>query len=204
MRPVRLAGLLSVVVLAVSLSSVVAASAAESSDPLFLAASGNPVGASVVGLSGPSTLTVAAGGRSITCQKDVATGTITSTVLLGKVIVHYLECTMAVQGPKLGPQKLALRNVPIKSVGSEGEGLILTNELHGILGLILSPAPLDTGILFLPTNGKIFASFAETTNGSVKCGPETRVTAVSLVYLRRLVSTRLQGYLCSGTSRRSI
>jgi hypothetical protein len=109
MRLVRLAGLLLVAVLAVGLLSATAASA-ESSNPLFLAASGNPVGATVVGLSGPSTLTAAGAGQAVTCQKDVATGTITSTLLLGKVFVHYLDVRYWCREPKLGPQKLALQN----------------------------------------------------------------------------------------------
>jgi hypothetical protein len=167
MRLVRLAGCLLVAVLAVGLLSVAGASAAENSNPLFLAASGSPVGAAVTALSGPSTLKVL--GIALTCQKDVASGTITSTLLLGKVFVHYLECTI------LSSEGGSTR-CTIKSVGSEGEGLILTNELHGILGLILSPAPLDTGILFLPTSGKILLAFAEASNGGVKCSPATKVT----------------------------
>jgi hypothetical protein len=166
MRPVRLAGLLLAAVLAVGLLSAAGASA-ESSNPLFLAASGNPVAATVVGLSGPSTVKIV--GLAITCQKDVASGTITSTLLLGKVFVHYLECTIdSLEGGST--------RCTIKSVGAEGEGLILTKELHGILGLILSPLPLDTGILFLPVVGKNWFTLHEATSGSVKCSPETIVT----------------------------
>jgi hypothetical protein len=162
MRLVRLAGLLLAAVLAVGLLSAVSASAAESSNPLFLAAGASPVNATVTGLSGPSTLKAV--GNTVTCQKDVASGTITSTLLIGKVFVHYLECTVV--GTLGGSTRCT-----IKSIGSEGEGLVLTKELHGILGLILSPAPLDTGILFLPTNGKVFVEFPATA-----CSVEAKVT----------------------------
>jgi hypothetical protein len=169
MRIVRLAGLVLVAVLAMGVLSAASASAAESSNPLFLSGSGSPIGATVTGLSGPSTLRTNGGGQTVTCQKDVASGTITSTLLIGKVFVHYLECTI------LSSEGGSTR-CTIKSVGSEAEGLVLTNELHGILGLILSPAPLDTGILFLPASGKAFLTFAEATNGSVKCSVQTKVS----------------------------
>jgi hypothetical protein len=168
MRLARLAGLLLVAILAVGLSLVATASATESSNPLFLAASGSPVGATVTGLSGLSTLR-SNQGQVVTCQKDVASGTITSTLLIGKVFVHYLECTVI-------SEEGGSTRCTIKSVGAAGEGLILTKELHGILGLILSPAPLDTGILFLPTSGKVWYELAESSNGAVKCTEASKIT----------------------------
>jgi hypothetical protein len=168
MRLARLAGLLLVAVLAVGLLPAASASAAENSNPLFLGAGATPIEADFVGLSGPSTLKALAGAE-VACQKDIASGQITSLLLIGKVFIHYLECT-AVE--KAG----ASIRCTIKSFGSEGEGLVLTKELHGILGLVLSPAPLDTGILFLPTVGKVVLELAESTIGTVKCTPATKVT----------------------------
>lgn len=163
MRFARLAGLLLVAVVAMSLLSVAAASAAESSNPLFLPVNNQ----TLTGVSGPSTLKGAS--NTIACQKDQATGNVTSSLLVGKVFVHYLECTTtSVEG--------GTTRCTIKSVGAEGEGLILTKELHGILGLILSPAPLDTGILFLPVSGKIWFELAEAKNGAVKCNPNSKFT----------------------------
>jgi hypothetical protein len=167
MTLIRLAAvLLLVAALAMGLLSVASASAAESSNPLFLPA----VGQSIEGVSGPSTLK-AVTGQVITCQKDHATGAITSSLLAGKVFVHYLECTVV--SNESGGTRCTVKS---KGVSGETEGLIITKELHGILGLILSPAPLDTGILFLPVVGKIFVELAEATKGTLKCAPETKIT----------------------------
>jgi hypothetical protein len=163
MRLARLVGLLLVAVFAMSLSSVATAAAAESSNPLFLPVNNQ----TVTGVSGPSTLK--SGIITISCQKDQATGNVTSSLLIGKVFVHYLECTSVGEG---GTTRCTIKS---ETTGA-GEGLILTNELHGILGLILSPAPLDTGILFLPSSGKIFVNLAEAKNGTTKCSPATKVT----------------------------
>jgi len=169
MKIARLAGLLLVAVLAMGLLSTGTASAAESSNPLFLSPTGTGIGATVTALSGPSTLKTQGGAQVITCQKDVGSGTITSTLLLGKAFVHYLECTIV-------SSEGGSTRCTIKSVGAGEEGLILTKELHGILGLILSPAPLDTGILFLPTVGTVFVELAEALNGAVKCSPVSKIT----------------------------
>src|ERR1700727_2056456 len=122
MKRIRLVGLSLVVVLAMGLLSAASASAAASSNPLFLPVDGQ----SVTGVSGPSTLRTVFG--IITCQKDSATGTITSSLLIGKVFVHYLECTVI-------EKEGATTRCTIKSIGAGEEGLILTKELHGILGL---------------------------------------------------------------------
>jgi hypothetical protein len=164
MKLARLVGLSLVVVFAMGLLSVATASAAESSNPLFLPVNGQALTA----VSGPSSLTSVLG-QKITCQKDTATGNVTSSLLIGKVFVHYLECT--IKSAEGGSTVCT-----IKSAEATGEGLILTKELHGILGLILSPAPLDTGILFLAVSGKIFVKLAEAKNGSVKCSPEVPIT----------------------------
>jgi len=184
MRLVRLAGLLLVAVLAVGLVAVASASAVESSNPLFLPVNGQ----SVTGVSGPSTLHSVTG-QTITCQKDNALGFVTSSLLIGKLFVHYLECTV-VENEEPGKTRCT-----IKSVGAEGEGLILTKELHGILGLILNPKPLDTGILFLPVNGKVFVEFAEATNGTVKCAPEAKVTGTIAALITPIGVDTLKGLL---------
>jgi hypothetical protein len=162
MRLIRLAGLLLVMVLAMG-SLPVGTASAESSNPLFLPVNGQTIS----GESGPSTLTATAG-QVITCQKDRITGAITSSLLAGKLFVHYLECTVV--SAEGGATRCTIKS------REAAEGLILTKELHGILGLILSPAPLDTGILLLPLSGKVIIELAESKNGSTKCTPESKVT----------------------------
>ena len=150
-----------VAVVALSLVSVSAASAG-SGNPLF-----SPVlQQSANGVSGVSTLKSNAG-DIVVCLKDSASGTITSSLLVGKVFVHYLECTAK-------EKEGAATTCTIKSVGAPEEGLIITAELHGLLGLILPS--LETGILFLPTSGSIFVELAESKNTTGKCTPETTVT----------------------------
>jgi len=159
MKIARLAGLLVVACLALALLPVVSASAAE---PLFSPVSGQ----SITGTSGVSILT-AVTGQSITCLKDTASGAVSSSLLAGKVFVHYLECTS---------KESAEPACTVKSIGAPEEGLIITKELHGILGIILPSGA--TGILFLPTSGKIFVELEKANGGTgtQKCTPVTKVT----------------------------
>jgi hypothetical protein len=159
MKIARLSGLLLVAILAMSLLSVATASAG-SGNPLFNPAAGQ----SITGTSGVSTLS-AVTGQVITCQKDNATGVVTSSLLAGNVFVHYLECTSKLEASSVA--------CTVKSIGATGKGLILTKELHGILGLLLPS--LETGILFLPISGKIFVEI-EAGEGTTKCTPADKVT----------------------------
>lgn len=162
MKIARLTGLTLMAILAMSLL-VVSSASAGSGNPLFKPASGQAVN----GTSGVSVLTVASTGQSITCQKDVATGSVTSSLLVGKVFVHYLECT--------SKESAVDPACTVKSKGASEKGLILTTELHGILGLLLPS--LETGILFLPT-GEPKGVFVELLagEGTGPCTPESKIT----------------------------
>src|SRR5580698_2088462 len=107
MKIARLAGLMFVAVMAMSLVLVSAASATE---PLF-----SPIGASVTGDSGLAVLIANNGADVVDCQKSTSTGTILSSLLIGNVVVHYLECTSS------GPTG---SNCPVRSPG-QAEGLLL-------------------------------------------------------------------------------
>lgn len=161
MRITRLAGLFVAAVVAISLLPVASASA-EINNQLFVPANNQ----SITGKSGVSILRANAG-EVVECQKDNATGTVTSSLLAGNVFVHYLECVAK-------EFATAKTTCTIKSVGAPAEGLILTNTLHGILGLILPSG--ETGILFLPGSGKIFLTLAESTNAGTRCTVETKVS----------------------------
>jgi hypothetical protein len=162
MKIARLAGLALVAMLAMGL--VVASGAiAASSNPLFL-----PIGQGVSGTSGLSLLT--AGGGFVGCKKDSFSGaTVSSSLLVANIVVHFLECE---SGPSLAS---TLKCTSIKSVGSTTPGLLLTKTLHGILGLILPSK--EIGLLVLPVTGKIFVEFAETKNAAGElCSKESKVT----------------------------
>jgi hypothetical protein len=126
MRIVRLAGIALAAVLVLSLGAVAAASAME---PLFSERG--------ISITGDSHLTVLiAGTNIIDCLESHFTGEITTIHLIEHEVIHYLGCTSTGAGGA---------NCPVNSVGA-AEGLILTNPLHGLLGLIL---PNDKiGILF--------------------------------------------------------
>jgi hypothetical protein len=161
MKIARLAGVALVAMLVMGL--VVASGAmAASSNPLFL-----PIGQTVNGTSGLSVLT--AGGTKVECKKDVLTGgaTVSSSLLIANIVVHYLEC-------ESGPEGSSLRCTSIKNPGGT-PGLLLTTTLHGILGLILPGK--DIGLLVLPVASKIFIELAETKNAAGElCSKETKVT----------------------------
>jgi len=155
MKIARLAGLMLVAVLAMSLVSVSAASAA---GPLFLGAKPNPFTTS----SGVSKLTTPGASIEVVCQKDSSGGEITSTTLAGNILVHFLEC----QG------KTATETCSVKSPGAPLENLIITKTLHGVLGLVL-PKPAsgsDVGLLVLPGTGTAFVTL------SGKCLPQGSTT----------------------------
>ncbi len=152
MKLARLFGLTLVAIAAMSLGVVATASA---SPPLFSPASGQAIN----GTSGTSILF--AGGHLIVCGKDVFSGAISSSSLLGNAHVHYLSC-VSLATPT------SAEHCTANSSGASG-GLILTQTLHGRLGIILPSGA--TGILFLPQSGKVFVELAENA-----CTPETKVT----------------------------
>ena len=151
MKIARLASLMLAAILAVSLAVSSVASAA----PLI-----GPVGATLTGTSGTGILTAA--NETVTCAKDTSTGTITSSTLIGGIRVHFLECTA----------KTSTGTCPVMSPGAPLSNLLLTNVLHGVLGLIL-PKPAGSGsdiaLVLLPVSGSSFLNILGTcfTNISV-------------------------------------
>jgi hypothetical protein len=155
MRIVRLAGPVLVAILAMSLMAASAALAA----PEF-----KPTGATFTGTSGTSTL-AAATGEEVTCESDVSSGQVTSSTLAGNVVVHFLGCS---------GKTAAGAKCTVKSTNTTAEGLILTNTLHGVLGLVL-PKPSsgsDVALVLLPVSGKVFVTLV----GSGTCIETTKVS----------------------------
>jgi len=170
MKIARLAGLMLVAVLAMSLVAVSAASAA---GPLFLT-SGKPT---ITASGTTSKLTTPGVGVSIECKTNSSGGEISSTTLAGKILVHFLECT----------GKKNTETCPVMSPGAPLENLIITHTLHGVLGLVL-PKPAtgsDVGLLLLPSEGKKFVTLlgkciAETTVEGSVAGLVEPVNALTL------------------------
>ena len=154
MKIARLAGLMLIAIFAMSL---VAASAAMA-EPEFA-----QTGATISGTSGAGVLSANNGTEKVECASDVSGGTVTSSTLVGNIVVHFLNCTST----GTGGSKCA-----VNSTGA-ASGLILTTTLHGILGLILPKPSSGTGValLLLPISGKRFVTLASNT-----CTPETAVT----------------------------
>jgi hypothetical protein len=156
MRIVRLAGPVLVAILAMSLMIASAAFAG----PEF-----KPTGSTFTGTSGTSVLEAAGGGEKVTCESDASSGTITSSTLAGGVVVHFLGCSGAT---------VAGEKCTVKSTNTTVAGLILTNTLHGVLGLVL-PKPAsgsDAALVLLPVSGKVFVTLV----GSGKCVETTKVS----------------------------
>jgi len=135
MKIVRLAGLVLAAVMALSLLAVSAASA----EPLF-----NPASGTFTELS--NTATLSAAGNEVICEKSLGPGAIDSPHLI-LIIIHFLNCS----GKEVGGSTCS-----IKSTGTAA-GLILTETLHGILGLILPNIP---AILILPIASATFVTLA--------------------------------------------
>jgi len=132
MKIARLVGLMLVAVMAVSLAVASSAFA----EPEF-----KPVGGTFTGTSGTSKLV--AGSNSITCTTDTSKGTISSATLAGGVTVDFSGCKSTGSGGS---------NCTVKSTNTSNAGLILTNTLHGILGLSLtSGASTGVALLLLPS-----------------------------------------------------
>jgi len=134
MKFARLVGLVLVAVMAMSLVAAAAASA----EPLF-----NPAEGKLTAKSGTATL--ASSSAEVVCTESVAPGTITNPHLV-QLIIHFLGC----QGKETGGETCS-----VKSKGAPAENLIITNTLHGILGLILPHTP---ALLILPGSGSTFVT----------------------------------------------
>jgi hypothetical protein len=163
MRLMRLVSMVAVAV-AVAAMCVVAASsaaAAESTNPLFVPATGQ----AITGSGGESSLS--SGGLVLTCKENrVVSGNVANSLLIGNVVIHYLGCVYTKGEAESGCKAF--------SVGSPEEGLLLTKTLHAILGIEL-PAN-KTVVVFLPQAGIEFLTFAETTRNGKKCNIETSLT----------------------------
>jgi hypothetical protein len=114
-------------------------------------------------LRGITSLSLTSVLRAFTAEKEGNTVTCTHDQVVGTIIdddevfakVHFLNCSIIVEekGVARGP-------CTIKSAGSS-EGLILTELLRGLLGLLHSPAGA-AAILFHPNTGRVFVTLAET------------------------------------------
>jgi hypothetical protein len=154
MKTARLAGLTLTTILAIGLAVASVASA----EPEF-----KPTGSTVTGIS-ESTFVFAGGGETLTCAKNVQSGgVVTSATLVGGIIVHFLECTGKTSTGS---------TCPVMSPGAPLENLILTNTLHGVLGLILPKPTSGSGValVFLPSSGSTFTKLLG------KCITETGVS----------------------------
>jgi len=156
MKIVRLAGLVCVATVAVSL---VAASAA-SAEAHFR---WQDIGTHFIGLSGLALLRSGPTGfPRVHCKKDLALGIIASLDLVGSLFVHFLECkSQATEGGAI---------CEASSVGATS-GLILVLGLHAVLGLILPRSGSGVGLLVLPGVGKQFVELEKNA-----CTPVTKVT----------------------------
>jgi hypothetical protein len=171
MKIVRLASLALVAIFAMSLA---VASSASAIGPLFL-----PTGQTFTGISGRSVLE--GGGEKVVCESDASSGTITSSTLAGGILVHFLGCSgTGATGAKC----------TVKSTNTTVVGLILTNTLHGVLGLIL-PKPTsgsDVALVLLPVSGKAFVTLVG--SPSTACVETTKVSG-SVAGLAEPVGTLL-------------
>jgi hypothetical protein len=155
----RLAGLLSLAILAVGL---MAASSASATGYLLL-----PVGGTVKGVSLPGSLTE--GKNKFECEKDTFEAKIASVHLIGPFVVTFSGCT-ATGATNAG--------CPANSVGASG-GSIITDTLHGLIGLGL-PGNLPA-LLILPTSGTEFVELAQSTNKTTKAVCTIATTAEGAV-----------------------
>jgi hypothetical protein len=154
MKIARLVGFVLVVVMALSLAVASAAFAEPEFNPTGVPFNGEGVGMNAL----------TAGTSSITCTTNKSTGTISSTTLVGGVVVTFTGCKSNGSG---GSGCTAKSSTP---VGAAGE--IITSTLHGVLGLILPKGGSGTGVglLLLPVANKKFVTVQ-----SNKCIIQTEV-----------------------------
>jgi hypothetical protein len=154
MKIARLASMMLAAIFAVGLVVVSVASA----EPEF-----KPTGSTVTGVS-TTPAVLSGGGETVTCAKNTQSGgVVTSATLVGGILVHFLECTAKTSTGE---------TCPAMSPGAPLENLILTNTLHGVLGLILPKPSSGSGValVLLPASGSVFVKILG------KCIIETAVS----------------------------
>jgi hypothetical protein len=140
MKIARLAGMIFGVVLALSLVTVAAASAA---DPEFKGSTKQTFKTT----SGTGTLESSAGTK-IVCTKDGSVGEVQGASKVGKVVVTFTGCNGEEGGSKCTAQSAGAKT-----------GEIITKTLDGELGLVAkTEAASGVGLLLLPESGKEFVS----------------------------------------------
>jgi hypothetical protein len=145
MKIARLSGLMMIAILAVGLMAASAAFA----EPEFSPNGGQTVTAT----SGTAELSGNGGAIKVECAKSATVGgKVDSPTLVGGIVVHFLECTA----------KEGSASCSAKSSGAPAGNLILTNTLHGVLGLILPKLTGTTGVglLLLPATGSTFVTLS--------------------------------------------
>jgi hypothetical protein len=178
----RLAGFTLTAVLTLSLAVASTAFA----EPEF-----KPTGTTFAGTSGSNVLT--AGADSITCTANTISGTISSATLAGGITVDFTGCKSTSDG--------GAESCTVKSAGGNA-GLIITNTLHGVLGLILPKgAGSGVGLLLLPVANKKWDTLAST-----KCTVESTVNGTLAGEVSPIGSKRTTAKLvfAKGTSGESI
>jgi hypothetical protein len=153
MKPVRLFGVMLIALFALSAVWVSAASAA---DPEFTMLPTSPNFTSSGGLALLRSPTV-----DVDCKTTLNTGTVTGMDSVGSVFVTFHGCEAYFHGGALCGV-ISSTNQPAAS------GLITTNTLRGLLGLI-DPSK-GAGLLLEPVSGKVFVTLREACEA-----PETAV-----------------------------
>jgi hypothetical protein len=150
MKIARLAGLVVLGVLAMSLA---ATSIASATLPKF-----NTTKVTFTG-SQSGTSKLGASKNTISCTANTTSGEITQAMLVGGVVIHYTGCTSS------GATKTGCA---ANSIGA-ASGLIETKTLEGILGEVLTSDA--AGLELLPVSGKTFVEIAAN-----ECTVETAVS----------------------------
>lgn len=138
----KIARLASLIVIAVVGVSLMVASAAFAAEPEFL-----PTGQTFSAVTGVANLTTTGAAQNVECKESHSTGTVASKTLVGGLVIHFLNCEAEEAGNKCGAH----------SPGA-AEGLIITNTLHGVLGLILPKTGTGVGLLLLPASAASFVT----------------------------------------------
>jgi hypothetical protein len=142
-NPFRLASLTFAIVLALGLIAASTAFAEPEFNPTGGAFNGEGVGSSVF----------TASTNSIECTTNKSTGTIASATLVGGIVVTFTGCKSNGSGGSGCTTK--------STSGAAGE--IITNTLHGVLGLILPKGSgTGVGLLLLPVTTKKWYTLAST------------------------------------------
>jgi hypothetical protein len=173
----RLVSLTVLGVVAVTLLAAASASAA-SRNPLF-----TPVSQQTVRGEGGA-ITLSAGALVIACESNhVISGNVNNSLLIGGIVLHYLGCKYTKGEHESG--------CPANSTNTTGEGLILTDTLHAILGILLPSS--ETGILFLPqTSGSFFTLPPAQKNGE-SCGPAASVSGSIAASITPIEKSQVNG-----------